>query len=153
VLRGDATRPAADENWHPLRFEHSTDDYSSFLNNAAGDLTLAVRRRDQLWPRMLLPDIYHGDRITRNQSYGGLIGELPILLALIAFSTSRDTLPNVLPAVFRGGAWKTHQILAPSTESLLVTIACADKLRDAPAWSCGLRVDMSSQLCGRVHGG
>lgn len=115
VLRGDATSPPEGENWHPLRFEHSDQDYSSFLTNAGDQPILRVQRSDQQWPRMLLPDIYHTPVRTVSQQYGGLTGELPIFLALIAFSTSREWLPNVLPTVFTGGAWGVHDYQLPRT--------------------------------------
>jgi hypothetical protein len=63
---------------------------------------------------MLLPDIYHTTVRTGDTRYGGIIGELPIFLALIAFSTSREYLPNVLPRVFNGGSWIVHPYQQPS---------------------------------------
>jgi hypothetical protein len=82
---------------------------------------LRVQRRDQAWPRLLLPDIYHTPTLTPHQQYGGLTGELPIFLALIAFSTSRDWLPNVLPTVFQNGAWVLHQ---HPVQSMKVVVPC-----------------------------
>ena len=73
--------------------------------------TLRMQRSDQLWPRLLLPDIYHAHHIMADErylGYGGLKGDLPVLLALIAFSTSREQLRHVLPNIFIGGAWQTH---------------------------------------------
>lgn len=114
VLRGNAINPPESENWHPLRFDHHPTDYSSFLTNAGDQPTLRAQRTDQEWPKMLLPDIYHTPTRTPYQQYGGLTGELPLLLALVAFSTSREWLPNVLPTVFVDGAWKVHEYQLPS---------------------------------------
>ncbi|KAF2746050.1 hypothetical protein M011DRAFT_459574 [Sporormia fimetaria CBS 119925] len=121
VLRGDATKPE-DDGWHPLRFNHSTTDYASFLTNAGQHDTLCVQRRDQQWPRMLLPDVYHTNMVTESQQYGGLVGELPILLALVAFSTSRDWLENVLPLVFKDGGWQIHSYKVPRMDKRGVVV-------------------------------
>lgn len=108
MLSGDATNPPPGEAWQPLSFEHSNRDYSSFLTNAGQYATLRIQRTDQEWPRMLLPDIHHTPSRTPYMQYGGLTGELPIFLALIAHSTSREWLPSVLPTVFTGGQWRVH---------------------------------------------
>ncbi|KAF2191808.1 hypothetical protein K469DRAFT_804780 [Zopfia rhizophila CBS 207.26] len=107
VLRGDATNPPASETWHPLSFDHEGHEYSSFLTNAGQQPTLYCQRADQHWPRMLLPDIYHS-RVPTTGTYGGLIGELPIFLALVAFSVARQLVPQILQQLFIGGAWITH---------------------------------------------
>lgn len=120
VLKGDALNPSDEATWHPLRFEHSPINYSSYLTPAGTESILRVQRTDQQWPRMLLPDIYHTSVRSETSSYGGLTGELPIFLALIAFSTSKDWLPNVLPIVFVGGAWTTHEYQLPR----MFTIPC-----------------------------
>jgi hypothetical protein len=116
-MRGDVAAPPEGETWHPLRFDHNPHDYSSFLTNAGQQTMLRVQRNDQAWPRLLLPDIYHTPTLTQHRQYGGLTGELPIFLALIAFSTSRDWLPNVLPNVFSGGAWVPHRYFVQSMEA------------------------------------
>jgi hypothetical protein len=127
VVKGDAAspNPATGYAWKPLRFEYPQDhdsdikDYSSFLTNAAAHPTLYVQRDDQQWPRLLLPNIYHAPphcRIGSDRSqWGGLKGELPIFLGLIAHSTSREWLPSVLPRTFIGGAWIAHQWGLPWT--------------------------------------
>jgi hypothetical protein len=108
VLRGDATEPSIGESWQPLRFDHDDEDYSSFLTNVGTHKQLRTQRSDQLWPRMLLPDIYHAPVQTHTQNYGGLTGELPIFLALLALSMHRDRLYNILPSLFIGGSWAVH---------------------------------------------
>ena len=115
VLRGDATNPPDDEDWFPLRFDHSDQDFSSYLTNAGQNPTLCVQRHDQVWPKMLLPDIYHAQSppIAQTSGYGGLTGELPIFLALLAISMPREYLPSVLPTLFTGGAWTTHPYQYP----------------------------------------
>ncbi|KAF2871177.1 hypothetical protein BDV95DRAFT_607448 [Massariosphaeria phaeospora] len=122
VLRGDATNPQDYDSWQPLRFDHSNTDYSSYLTNAGQHPTLRVQRSDQQWPRMLLPDIYHAQIWTNTQAYGGLTGDLPILLALIAHSVPRDRLPSVLPTLFNEGAWGVHQLRWPRTNQRGVVV-------------------------------
>lgn len=107
VLRGDATRTEQDEGWLPLCFEHDQDDYSSYLTNAKYEPALYCRRPDQKWVSMLLPDVYHGTtQVTA--PYGGLKGELPIFLALIAFSIPIERLTQDLPAMFHTQKWQQY---------------------------------------------
>ncbi|KAF2647821.1 hypothetical protein K491DRAFT_685214 [Lophiostoma macrostomum CBS 122681] len=121
ILRGDACSPK-DDNWHPLRFDHHDRSYASFVTNAGQHNTLRVQREDQAWAKLLLPDIYHTPMRTEDTRYGGLIGELPIFLALIAFSTSREYLPSVLPRVFSQGSWVVHPYQQPRTDQRGVVV-------------------------------
>ncbi|KAJ4988630.1 hypothetical protein SVAN01_05921 [Stagonosporopsis vannaccii] len=106
VMRGNATDPSDGQAYHPLAFEHhSHDNWSSYLTNVMGSPTLCCHREDQVWTRMLLPNTYHGS-LTAVQQYGGLKGELPIFLALIAFSMPPDHLRTYLPAMMHNGAWQ-----------------------------------------------
>ena len=107
VMEGDATTATGDQPWRRLNFDWEPD-YSSFLSNAGQRSRLAIQRSDQYWPRMLLPDIYHAQRQTPHTSYGGLIGELPIFLALMAFSINRDYVEWVMTNCFVDGQWRTH---------------------------------------------
>ncbi|ORX97454.1 hypothetical protein BCR34DRAFT_496876, partial [Clohesyomyces aquaticus] len=109
VLKGDATDPGREQSWQPLRFEWDETKFSSSLTEAGEQATLRVQRSDQVWPKMLLPDIYHasGPRTPYSQ-YGWLGGELGILLALAAFSVKVDYLASVLPTMFQDGEWKIH---------------------------------------------
>lgn len=108
VLKGDALSPQRDATWQPLRFDHDpTDGYSSYLTNVAENRTLQCQRADQRWPHMLLPNIYHGTE-TPYAQYGALKGELPIFLALIAFSMRQEYLPATIPLMFTNRHWNTH---------------------------------------------
>lgn len=98
--------------WHPLRFTHTDPDYSSYATSAGDKPTLRLQRSDQTWPRLLLPDIYHAHHIIADDryiGYGGLKGDLPVLLALLALSTNREELRRVLPTTFTGGSWCVHE--------------------------------------------
>ncbi|KAF2269368.1 hypothetical protein CC78DRAFT_278167 [Lojkania enalia] len=121
-LRGDATTAIEWDNWHPLRFDHDSSDYSSFLTNAGTENTLFYQRPDQVWPRILLPDIYHTTRAMGYGTYGGLKGELPIFLALQALSTSKDEFLRVLPYLFVDGEWRTHNHPHPRTNQRGVVV-------------------------------
>ncbi|KAF2465213.1 uncharacterized protein BDR25DRAFT_91572 [Lindgomyces ingoldianus] len=109
VLRGDATSPGEGEAWQPLRFDWDQENFSSFLTNAGQQSTLRVQRTDQEWPKMLLPDIYQTTSMTPFTAYGGLKGELPLFLALVAFSVRKDYLASVLPTMFQQHEWRTHE--------------------------------------------
>lgn len=134
VLRGDATNPADDEAWHPLRFDHSELDYSSFLTNAGQQPQLKIQRPDQIWPKMLLPDIYHAPMQTTSLAHGGLTGELPILLGLLAISMPSNWLPSELPKLFTGGVWTVHAYTIPRTNQrgVVVTVYTCP-----PSWAGG----------------
>ncbi|KAF2203806.1 hypothetical protein GQ43DRAFT_239903 [Delitschia confertaspora ATCC 74209] len=111
VLEGDATTTTPHDHgqvWMPLTFDH--ENYSSFLTNAGEHNTLAAQRTDQRWPAMLLPDIYHAQFPTNaaHQSYGSLTGELPIFLALLAFSVERQNVQWAVTNCFRNGKWRAH---------------------------------------------
>lgn len=106
VMRGNATNPTDGQAYRPLGFEHHDDDsYSSYLTNVMVQPTLRCQRDDQIWTRMLLPNTYHGTSTTVPQ-YGGLKGELPIFLALIAFSMPPALLQTYLPAMMHNGVWQ-----------------------------------------------
>lgn len=110
VLKGDATDPDPDEVWLPLCFEHDqSDNYSSYLTNAKEHPALYCWRADQRWVRLLLPDVYHGSN-TVQQPYGALKGDLPIFLALVAFSMPVDQVKTSLPFMFHSGRWQAHNM-------------------------------------------
>ncbi|KAF2851862.1 hypothetical protein T440DRAFT_46162 [Plenodomus tracheiphilus IPT5] len=124
VLKGSAINPPRHDDWHALKFDHSPSDYSSFLTNAGQQDTLRCQRSDQTWPQMLLPDIYRTTSITQHQQYGGLTGELPILLGLMAHTTTRDSLPIAIPYMFQNQTWQEHMFQYQRTENrgVIVTV-------------------------------
>jgi hypothetical protein len=103
------------EGWHHLSFNYVDDDdgqqtYSSYVTNAGEHSRLRTQRPDQTWPKMLLPEHYHAPESSRTvyPQYGGLTGELPLFLALIAFSIDANVLHWVLQICFQDGSWRTH---------------------------------------------
>jgi hypothetical protein len=108
VLNGDARNPPDADIFHRLQFNyHTQTPESSFLTNAGQNNILCVQPQDNRAARMLLPDIYHTNATASSPQHGGIVGELPIFLALMAFTTSREYLPSVLPYMFAGGNWIT----------------------------------------------
>jgi hypothetical protein len=113
VSDSDATRPTVAANaWRRLCFDHCDDDFSSGLTIAGEHSTLRTQRGNQTWPRVLLPNIYHASptSFTRDSytQYGGLTGELPILLALLAFSTSKTHAASAINYCFAEGEFRVH---------------------------------------------
>jgi hypothetical protein len=101
------------EGWHHLSFDHEGQPtYSSYVTNAGQHSRLRTQRPDQTWPKMLLPEHYHAPLPSRtvNPQYGGLAGELPLFLALIAFSVDAKNVHWALQTCFRDQSWRTHDI-------------------------------------------
>lgn len=107
VLNGDATNPPNSDSWHPLWFDWDDTTLASTLTNAGTQARLRVQDMNARWPRMLLPDIYHGPHYAA-QGFGGLRGDLPIFLSLLAFSMKPERLSTELPRLMEQGLWKTH---------------------------------------------
>jgi hypothetical protein len=107
ILNGDATNPPTSDVWHRLWFDWDDTTLASTLTNAGTQATLRVQDVNARWPKMLLPDIYHGPHYVAS-NYGGLRGDLPIFLSLIAFSMRPDRLSTELPRLMEEGDWKTH---------------------------------------------
>jgi hypothetical protein len=111
VLRGDARSPQNGDVWHRLCFDnYDVNRGTSYLTNAGQHSTLRVQPPpyQQAWADMLLPDIYHSRNPAAPHCPGGLVGELPIFLGLMAFTVTRDNLAAVLPRTFTGGRWNVH---------------------------------------------
>jgi hypothetical protein len=141
VTRDNATQQA--ERWLPLTFDHDDLNYSSYVTNAGSARTLRCQRPDQQWPQMLLPDIYQAPPVTAHQAYGGLKGDLAILLALVAFSMSREHLPQYLQSMFLGETWQVHGLPHGRTLALALLNGHADISRNSQARGCCLGLHMS----------
>ncbi|KAF2492289.1 hypothetical protein BU16DRAFT_445510, partial [Lophium mytilinum] len=113
ISASDASRPDIEAKpWRRVSFEWDKATYASHLAHAGDCSTLRTQRPGQDWPRNLLPNIYHAPSNcwtadTHNQ-YGGLVGELPILLGLIAFSISISYADYAISTCFSKGSYKTH---------------------------------------------
>lgn len=96
-------------DWSRLRFDHSEENgsFGSYATYAGSHPRLRTQRPDQFWARRLLPESYHADPRgwTTHSQYGGMNGELPILLALVAFSVERTKLAAAFATAFANGKW------------------------------------------------
>jgi hypothetical protein len=108
ALNGDGTNPPQGASWHALRFDHDKHN-RSYLTTAGEHAAMQWQRLDQAWAHMLLPTTYHGVH-TQIPHHGGLIGELPILLALVAMSMEPANLKQWIPWMFHDSAWQTHSL-------------------------------------------
>ncbi|KAL2040627.1 hypothetical protein N7G274_006606 [Stereocaulon virgatum] len=105
-------------NWRPLTFDHEqvgdTNTYLSYVTSSGAEQHLAAHG-SQHWIGQLLPAWYDCDTGTEESTriQGGLIGELPLLFALAAFSAPPSRL-SVLTNSLQPGAWVPHQYQYPS---------------------------------------
>ncbi|KAH7071411.1 hypothetical protein BKA63DRAFT_72403 [Paraphoma chrysanthemicola] len=107
ILRGDATAPTGSEDFRQLWFNWDEQDLSSSISNVGQQRTLRVQNSSTGWPRMLLPDIYHGPQYDA-PNYGGLTGDLPVFLGLLALSMKPERLLTELPRLMKNGGWGEH---------------------------------------------
>lgn len=96
--------------WARLRFHHlpAQHGYRSFASPDGSQIRLQTQRPDQAWwARRLLPEAYWAPNRswTHVQNRGGLVGELPLLLALVAFSVPSVSLEAVFTDCFEDGQW------------------------------------------------
>ncbi|EON63010.1 hypothetical protein W97_02236 [Coniosporium apollinis CBS 100218] len=90
-----------------------------------GQHTLCAHLSREHWPGQLFSEIYHADDQSQK---GGLVGELPIILALVAFSIHPQLLQYALISQFCNGVWtldpdQQHGRFA--RRGMVVTVWCA----------------------------
>ena len=102
--------------WRPLSFYYQITGSSSFASLAySGNQVKLPAPIPPGWNN-LVPQPYRyqnkidadGRIIQPNTKFGGLIGSLPFLVALAAFSAPQDNLDEVLKNHIRGGRWIPH---------------------------------------------
>jgi hypothetical protein len=103
----DATNPSNGDIWHRLLFDHEPKTYQSALSNTGMQATLRVQHPGARWPHMLFHDIYHGPPYP-HEGYGGLTGQLDMLLALIAFSMPPHRLEDGIVHMVEHSQWTVH---------------------------------------------
>ena len=106
--------------WRPLTFRHvrivGTQGTYSAVSANADRQHIAVRGSSR-WMPQLLPRVYDDQsRSTRIQA--GLIGSIPLLIALAAFSAPITFLPSVLTQCLRPQRWLPHQYQYPAGREL-----------------------------------
>ncbi|KAK6431822.1 hypothetical protein LTR95_012011 [Oleoguttula sp. CCFEE 5521] len=80
----------------------------SYVTYDGAQEKLLYQRNDQQWARKLFPDRYSqmGERsIGTDPQLGGLVGDLPILLGLVALSVDPRGMQDRIPAIVRGPPW------------------------------------------------
>ena len=106
--------------WRPLTFGHvrianTQHTYSAVLVN--GDHQHIAAPGSPRWMPQLLPRVYDDQtRSTRIQA--GLIGSIPLLIALAAFSAPTSFLSSVLTNCLRFQRWHPHQYQYPAGRKL-----------------------------------
>ena len=102
--------------WRPLSFRHvrinnTQHTYSAVLAN--GDRQHIAAQGSLHWMPQLLPSFYDVQSGSARVQ-AGLIGSLPLLIALAAFSAPPNFLPAVLTSCLQPGQWRPHQYQYPS---------------------------------------
>lgn len=101
--------------WSVLRFHWMPKGFltGAWFNGAYNSLN--TQRPDQTWVNKLLPSPYHAKftRRTADPLYGGLNGDLSILVGLLGFSCYDGAVTDVLEYSIRGvqnpdGGWRMH---------------------------------------------
>lgn len=93
------------DDWAPLKFDHRDRDLLSYAGRHQPFSRLRVRRPDQEWPSKLLTDTCSARDTSREPRHGGLIGELPLLIALMAFAIPANELVTKLCEAM-GRTWR-----------------------------------------------
>lgn len=105
--------------WRPLTFNHEripgTDRYYSYISCVGAETGIAATGSAH-WMPQLLPGWYqYRPRTSATRVQAGLIGNLPLLFALAAFSTPPTPAGlNVLARSLQPGAWNPHANPYPS---------------------------------------
>lgn len=99
---------AEKDDWDPLKFDHRERDRLSYAGRHQPFLRLCTQRPDQEWAQKLLTDACSAQDKTNDPALGGLIGELPLLIALAAFATPQAHLSEGLCQAI-GHTWKAPE--------------------------------------------
>ncbi|KAL8855678.1 MAG: hypothetical protein Q9178_007689 [Gyalolechia marmorata] len=102
--------------WKVLSFDHivvpqdgTQRTYYSSVGVAGAERQLAAPG-SPTWIGQLLPSIYDYDSGEPQRTSGGLIGNLPLLFALPAFSAQPDRLSHVLTSCMKPNKWQRHNL-------------------------------------------
>ena len=98
--------------WKSLKFEAAEPPAAPTVSRVGPDLKYERLRAPggQSWVGQLLPPCYHNqDQLTSGPTITGLVGRLPILIALAALSTSASKIKDVLSESIRGYKWIPHE--------------------------------------------
>jgi hypothetical protein len=102
-------------DWSLLRFHWNPHGFLSEAWFNAAYPQLNTQRSDQQWVNMLLPSPYRAEfsRRTEDPLYGGLNGDLAIMIALLAFSAYDGAVTDAFEYTVRAvhgtnGGWRIH---------------------------------------------
>jgi hypothetical protein len=93
-------------DWTNLTFQHLSGG-RSYAGQNLQNQRLAGRRDDQVWADQLLPDTYRATRRFHDPDEGGLIGELPLLIGLLAYTIPSNYVAASLPPCI-GASFRTY---------------------------------------------
>ncbi|KAH9822098.1 hypothetical protein Tdes44962_MAKER04773 [Teratosphaeria destructans] len=111
ATRGNTRDSSDDSSGSTVDEEEDHDDWSTISFNWADQRRklsyagqrqpfqrLPLRRHDQIWADQLLPDRYQAsqDRYTQEVGSGGMVGDLPLLIGLVAFAMPATFVPGYL---------------------------------------------------------
>ena len=108
------------DDWKKITFSH-TENYVSYVGRRLDQSRLCMHRPDQPWAQQILPDSYTSRH--PRQSYGGMNGELPLLIGLMALAIPEDDVREHLPQA-TGNPWR-----APNFER-----AAGCEFEPSPCW-------------------
>ena len=93
-------------DWSTMSFSLGNS-YTSYAGQRQQQQRLHCRRRDQLWATQLFTDVYTAQQENQSPQYGGLNGDLPLLIALLALTMPPQYLPQYLPQCI-GNTWNVY---------------------------------------------
>lgn len=102
-----AVNEGDNRDWTPIGFDYG--DGTINWVGIGGEHRRLGPQRNQPWARTLLPENHHPRRWSTDGRYGGLCGELPLIIALIAFSMEPEYLVHALTNCMREGSWGGHE--------------------------------------------
>lgn len=88
------------DNWTELTFGRAAVDGYPSLSHAGfhcQETTLLAQHRGQDWVQHLIPRRYHSENTSTDHRAGGLVGDLPLLIGLVAMSLPTTAWPDVIP--------------------------------------------------------
>lgn len=86
------------DDWASLSFRHYPN-YLSYAGRRLENARLRIQRPDQPWASQLLPDAYIPLEETQQVGAGGMVGELPLLIGLMALALPEAHVPIALPGL------------------------------------------------------
>lgn len=104
---------STDQGWRELSFNHEPEGNSGRFYSYVDVLGLEEKIAAPSTHLMtqLLPSVYNCQQADPLVTNAGLIGSLPILLAMAAFTAAPDQLTTVFTRYVQPGVWQNHQHL------------------------------------------